>query len=1025
MSTISGNVRPYESRSYGVDSATGLSWTEVRTAQNESSSSVLASLTYRNALGQTIRYETPAPNNHIRASLSAYNALGQLVSEQTEYRTQEAPLTSHLSPLTTLYAYGALGDLVRTTQTSTSGVWRATSTTSLYALDADGSVWTRDFSIASCSDPAIAALTNRTDRKITPLSQTERSHVVHYDLRGNATHETESFGRVAARSEFRTAVPWAAEPSLSIALAGHTVEVVDFASVTNRFDYDALGQRMSGTDGLGNATVYAYDAAGRLLSTTDPAGFTTSYAYDAAGRRIATTDALGNTVFTDYDAAGRVVAESGATYPVLKGYDAYGRWTSLKTTRDSATWDETRWTYDEASGVQTAKTYADGSVVRHDYDEEGRPTRTTWARGAWFENRYDEWGQIVAVSHDDPTINTSKSYDDFGQLVSSSNNAATYRYAYDDRGLVTNELAVISGITNTIVRDFDDYGRPSRLRIADSDYDQTYDYDNKGRLSVIGIPGSTVTYAYTPDSLDAGYSVLTSSNAVLTRALYRDPQRRGLILSVSNLVNGVDSGSSFDYTYDALGRPVTRNLDEFGYNVRGEVAWARYGTNTLSDIYNYDSIGNFTSNRLRGSWSQFASNELNEYTSIADDNPLLLAHNVDGNLLTNGIWSYTYDSENRLATILSNDVHVVSYKYDAFSRRVSSMEDSMTRLDFFDSWKVIQTSAVSEQGIIQNGNWWGKDLLSTLNGSGGIGGLLSVRHDGNMLVPGYDSNGNIVDYQNLSGEVKASYAYGVFGSIQTMSGSLSALLPIRFSTKPSEHSLSYYGHRFYSAEFGRWNTRDKIEESGGFNLFSFCHNRSLFMFDRLGLIEGSVATSGWSITGAGCGQVNQQTTLVWHGNDPGQLGGTIVQNVSIKRRAQDCDTGEPLDGPENDITYHEAFPTTKVISDNFGTRLIPQEQAENSRGYVRWDAVAQYYPGLDFWKLDKTIFSVDFNEPWQAAPGGYKYFPTETDPPLEAGSSGLKRWFVFRWDCCDCKKKTSYSYGAISTKRIYPEERVK
>ena len=142
-----------------------------------------------------------------------------------------------------------------------------------------------------------------------------------------------------------------------------------------------------------------------------------------------------------------------------------------------------------------------------------------------------------------------------------------------------------------------------------------------------------------------------------TRTFYRDPQRRGLILSVSNLVNGADSGSSFDYTYDALGRPITRNLDAFGYNARGEVAWARYGTNTLVDIYDYDHIGNFTSNRLRGAWTQFTANELNEYAAIADDNPRGLAYDADGNLLTNGVWSYTYDSQNRLHSISSNSLN--------------------------------------------------------------------------------------------------------------------------------------------------------------------------------------------------------------------------------------------------------------------------------------------------------------------------------------------------------------------------------
>ena len=151
-----------------------------------------------------------------------------------------------------------------------------------------------------------------------------------------------------------------------------------------------------------------------------------------------------------------------------------------------------------------SKTYAGNSVVHHGYDEQGRPTRTTWARGAWFENHFDDWGQVVNITHNDPTINSEMTYDAFGRRIISSNNSASYRYIYDKCGMVTNELAIIGSVMNMIVRDFDDYGRPSRLRIADSDYDQTYAYDDLGRLSVIGIPGSTVTYAYTPDSLDAG-----------------------------------------------------------------------------------------------------------------------------------------------------------------------------------------------------------------------------------------------------------------------------------------------------------------------------------------------------------------------------------------------------------------------------------------------------------------------------------------------------------------------------------------
>ena len=833
VATIIGNVRPYETLSYGADSTTGLSWTEVRTAQSETSPSVLATRSFRNALGQTVRVERPAPNDLLRASLSAYNALGQLVSESTDYVSPDSAIVH--SALCIVHFYDALGSLSQTTQISTSGVWRAQSSVSRYALDPDGSVWSRDLSIASCSDSNIAALTNRTDRKLAPLSQAERSHVVSYDLRGNATHEKESFDRAAARSEFRTAVPWATAPSRSISLAGRTVEVVDFASVTNRFDYDALGQRLAEIDALGNATIYDYDAAGRLLSTADPAGFVTSYAYDAAGRRIATTDALGNTVHSEYDAAGRIVAESGATYPVRKGYDSYGRWTSLKTTRDGSTWDETQWTYDEASGVQTEKTYADGSVVHHDYDEDGRPTRTTWARGAWFENLYDEWGQIVAVTHDDPTIDAAMAYDAFGRLVSSSNNAAAYRYTHDDRGLVTNELAVIGGITNTIVRDFDDYGRLSRLRIADSDYDQTYDYDSAGRLSVIGIPGSTVTYAYTPDSLDAGYSVITPSNAVLTRALFRDPQRRGLILSVSNLVNGVDSGSSFDYTYDALGRPIARNLDEFGYNARGEVAWARYGTNTLADIYDYDFIGNFTSNRLRGAWMQFAANELNEYATVTDMVARALVYDLDGNLLTNGIWSYTYDSENRLSSIMSNGLFVAGVEYDSYARRIGAATAISYLTYLYDDWHEIREIDTDDFEAVPTEYYWAKDLSGTLQGAGGVGGLVAERNRNELIHPLADKSGNIACYRKSNGELRNRVRFDAFG--QTLAGERLSNREgrFRFSSKSMIGQLSYYGFRFYDPVLGRWLNRDPLLEGGAYLLFQFCRNNPIQNYDYLGL----------------------------------------------------------------------------------------------------------------------------------------------------------------------------------------------
>ena len=375
------------------------------------------------------------------------------------------------------------------------------------------------------------------------------------------------------------------------------------------------------------------------------------------------------------------------------------------------------------------------------------------------------------------------------------------------------------------------------MMMLDKTYDPRALY---GRLIGIGLPDAEVTYAYTPDSLDAGYSVLTSSNAILSRVLYRDPQRRGLIASVSNLVNGVDSGSSFDYTYDALGRPVTRNLDAFGYNARGEVAWARYGTNIIADLYFYDWIGNFISNYIHGAWTQFEANELNEYVTISDTTSRSLNYDLDGNLLTNGVCSYSYNSENRLATIASNGVEISVYVYDARARRSQTYSGGCDVQYFHDGWNTLlekrSTLAITRTVPF----FWGKDLSGRFQGEGGVGGLLCSYENEGPHFPNYDNNGNVVGYFDAKGRRIMEYAYNVFGdnicSIKLSKPSFAR----QFSTKPSASSSLYdFGYRYYSISLNRWISRDRIYEAGGINLYSFVENSSCYNYDELGLHSAS------------------------------------------------------------------------------------------------------------------------------------------------------------------------------------------
>ena len=86
-----------------------------------------------------------------------------------------------------------------------------------------------------------------------------------------------------------------------------------------------------------------------------------------------------------------------------------------------ATWDETQWEFDPASGVNTAKQYADGSRIAYDYTDNGKKTRTTWARGAWKQNAYNERNLVSGTTYSGTvTPSVSCTYADSGKTASAT-----------------------------------------------------------------------------------------------------------------------------------------------------------------------------------------------------------------------------------------------------------------------------------------------------------------------------------------------------------------------------------------------------------------------------------------------------------------------------------------------------------------------------------------------------------------------------------------------------------------------------
>jgi len=166
--------------------------------------------------------------------------------------------------------------------------------------------------------------------------------------------------------------------------------------------------------------------------------------------------------------------------------------------------------------------------------------------------------------------------------------------------------------------------------------------------------------------------------------------------------------------------------------------------------------------------------------------------------------------------------------------------DSETRY-IYDGMRVIQERDGGNTPTVSYTR--GNDLSGTLEGAGGIGGLLARSHgysSGTWSTHNFyqaDGNGNITYMVNSSQSSVAAYKYDPFGNLISSSGTLAGANVYRFSSK-EQHANSgmyYYGYRFYDPNLQRWINRDPIGEEGGINLYGSVGNDPLNGVDALGL----------------------------------------------------------------------------------------------------------------------------------------------------------------------------------------------
>src|ERR1019366_5160491 len=126
-------------------------------------------------------------------------------------------------------------------------------------------------------------------------------------------------------------------------------------------------------------------------------------------------------------------------------------------------------------------------------------------------------------------------------------------------------------------------------------------------------------------------------------------------------------------------------------------------------------------------------------------------YDLDGNLKTDGRWTYTWDAENRLTGMTVNTTvgpqYQITFAYDTKGRRIQkavTLGGLVNTVNFlYDGWNLIAEGTGTS---LVRSYVWGTDLSGTPQGAGGVGGMLEVSYHGNALTncfPAYDGNGNV------------------------------------------------------------------------------------------------------------------------------------------------------------------------------------------------------------------------------------------------------------------------------------------
>lgn len=620
---------------------------------------------------------------------------------------------------------------------------------------------------------------------------------------------------------------------------------------------------------------YSYDYAGRMQTMTNWSGFNTgigarvtTWNYDSQRGFLTNKVYDGNVAGPIYSntPAGRLASRIWARgIKTTYGYDNGG---SLNSVTYSDSTPSVTDTYDRLGRLRTVVCNGMTDTLTNNLANEllGESFSGGVLSGLSVSNSYDadlRRASLSALTSGTQLLSDTFAYDNASRLASvtdGNNNSASYSYLANS--------PLVSQIT---------FSQSSVTRMTTT---KTYDYLNR-LTQISSAPSASYTlplafnYNYNPANQRTKDTLVDGSYWI-----YGYDSLGQVTNACKYWADGTHvAGQQFDYSFDTIGNRTQAQSggDQTGANLRV----ANYTNNTLNQITGRDvpayvdvigasilsnsvSVNGQTAYR-KGEYfrQQLAAN--NSFSALWTNisvsggssvtgnvyvakQPEVFSYDADGNLTNDGRWAYIWDGENRLVTMTVNTnvgpQYQLTFGYDYQGRRVQKIVATnsvalSTNKFLYDGWNLVAETKPDNSKI--RTYMWGNDLSGSLQGAGGVGGLLEVSYYGSSTTncfPAFDGNGNVAALINAAdGTVAANYDYAAFGEPIRVTGVMAKNNPFRFSTKyaDDESDLLYYGYRYYKPSTGTWPNRDRNQERGGLNLYGFVNNHPINGVDTLGL----------------------------------------------------------------------------------------------------------------------------------------------------------------------------------------------